>query len=240
LSLPAAITTTAWSVAIAVAPLVVLFAIVQVTLLKLPRRHVSDILIGTALAALGLLLFLLGMAIGFLPFGRVAGEALATVDQPLLFVTVGALLGFVTTWGEPAVRILGEQVERASSGSMRHAAVLVAVCIGVAVSTALGFLRIKYAIPLEWLIGPGYLLVVGLIWLGDPDFTAVAVDSGGVASGPLANTLLLALALGASAGMGGQDPLTDGLGFVALIALAPIISVLILGLLVRRKPRQRG
>lgn len=233
----AEIEATALSVTIAIVPLVLLFLLVQVFLLKLPRQQVADILKGTAIAAVGLFLFLLGIGIGFLPFGRAVGEALGALGQIWLFVLAGLLLGLLTAWGEPAVRILADQVEQASSGAIRGPLVIYAVCIGVALWVGLGALRIAYEIPLLYFLVPGYLLVIGLMWLSDRDFVAIAVDAGGVATGPLANSFLLALALGASASMADQDPVLHGFGFVALIALAPIISVMVLGLLVRSRTR---
>src|SRR5690606_23204309 len=154
------IATIAWSVAVAVGPLAVLFVIFQIFLLRLPRRQVTDILKGTAIAAAGLFLFLLGVGIGFLPFGRMIGEALGVRDQTWLVFFVGLLLGFFTTWGEPAVRILADQVEEASNGSIRRTAVLYAVCAGVALSVGIGILRIAYGIPLPYLVVPGYALAI--------------------------------------------------------------------------------
>lgn len=234
----AEIADTFWSVATAVLPLAVLFLVFQVFLLKLPRKQVTEILTGTAIAAVGLFLFLLGIGIGFLPFGRAMGEALGAMDKPWLFAFVGLFLGFLTTWGEPAVRVLADQVEDASNGSIHRLMVLHAICIGVALWVGLGLLRISFGIPLLYLLVPGYLLVVGLMWFSDKDFVAIAVDAGGVATGPLANSFLLALALGASASMGGQEPTLHGFGLVALIALAPIISVMMLGMVIRLKTRK--
>lgn len=235
LSLLAEFETAAWSVLLAITPLAVLFLVFQVFLLKLPGRSVRDILVGTLVAATGLFLFLLGVGIGFLPFGKAIGGALGSLSEKWLLVPAGLFLGFVTTWGEPAVRILADQVEQASNGSIRKSIVLIAICIGVAVAVAVGLIRIGYGISLLYLLIPGYLLVVAIMWLSDKDFVAIAVDSGGVATGPLANTFLLALALGESASMGHQDPIVQGLGLVALIALAPIISVMMLGLVIRWK-----
>src|SRR5690606_33065754 len=110
---------------------------------------------------------------------------------------------------------------------------------GVAVAVGVGMLRIAYDIPLLWILVPGYVLVIAMIWLSDREFVAIAVDSGGVATGPLANTFLLALALGAASAVDGREPLLHGLGLVALIALAPIISVMMLGLLVRWRGRPK-
>lgn len=229
------LTETATSVAEAILPLAALFAVFQIFLLRLPHKSVREILLGTALAAAGLFLFLLGVGIGFLPFGRAMGEAIGAVRTPWLIVLIGLALGFVIAWGEPAVRILANQVEEASNGSVPGLLVLYAVCVGVAAWAALGLLRTSYGIPLLYFLLPGYLLAIILICLCDRDFVAIAIDAGGVATGPLANTFLLALALGASSAIAGQDPVTDGLGFISFISLAPVISVTALGLLVRRK-----
>jgi hypothetical protein len=226
------------SVLTAVLPLAGLFLLFQVFLLRLPRRDFRNILAGTVLSALGLLLFLLGVGIGFLPAGRAIGEALGALTYKWLLLPAGLFLGFVTTWGEPAVRILADQVEEASNGSIRRSLVLYAICIGVALWVAMGMLRIGYGISILYLLVPGYLLVIVVMWLSDRDFVGIAVDAGGVATGPLANTFLLALALGASASVGGQDPLVNGLGLVSLIALAPVVSLMALGILIRRRQRR--
>jgi hypothetical protein len=226
------------SVATAILPLVLLFVIFQLLMLRLPRQYVLSILKGSLLAAAGLLLFLQGVQISFLPFGRAIGEALSTLPHRWLLLPFGTLLGFFTTWGEPSVRILADQVERASSGSIRQSTVLFAICTGVALIVGLGMLRIGYGIPLLYILVPGYVLVLVIIWFSDEEFLSIAIDAGGVATGPMANTFLLALALGVSASLGGQDPLIHGLGLVALIALAPIISVMVLGFFLAVKKRR--
>lgn len=230
---------TAWSVVLAVVPLLAFFVIFQLLFLKLPRTEVFRILTGTLLASLGLFLFLLGVGIGFLPFGRAIGEAVGALRHKWALLPIGLVLGFVTTWGEPAVRILADQVEGASSGSIRRSLVLYTICTGVAAAVGFGMLRIGYAIPVLWLLVPGYAIAAAIMWFSDKAFVSIAIDAGGVATGPLANTFILALALGTSSAMGGQDPLVHGLGMVALIAVAPIISLMALGLLVRWKARRK-
>lgn len=230
---------TAEAVALAVLPLGALFTVFQVIFLKLPRTEIARIATGTALASVGLFVFLLGVHIGFLPFGSAIGESLGAMPRKWLLVPFGVVLGFVTTWGEPSVRILSDQVEEASTGSIRQWLVLVAICSGVAVAVGLGLFRIGYGFPVFWVLVPGYALVVAMLWLSDRAFVAIAVDSGGVATGPLANSFLLALALGTATAMPGRDPLVHGLGLVALITLAPIASVMALGILVRWKGRPK-
>lgn len=235
-SLGEALVDTSRSVALAVLPLAALFAAFQLLVLKLPGTEVRRIVIGTLIASVGLFLFLLGVEVGFVPFGLAIGEALGAMPQTWLLLPFGALLGFVTTWGEPAVRILADQVEDASAGSIRQSLVLVAICAGVALAVAVGLFRIAHGIPLLWLLLPGYGLVIVMIRLCDRTFVSIAADSSGVATGPLANTFLLALALGEASAVE-QDPLVHGFGLVALIALAPLLSVMTLGLVVRAKSR---
>jgi hypothetical protein len=184
-------------------------------------------------------LFLQGVHIGFLPFGQAIGKALGTLTYKWLLIPFGFVLGFFTTWGEPSVRILSDQVEKASGGSIRQSTVLYAICLGVAFFVGLGMFRIGYGVPLLYILIPGYAFVVMIIWFSDKEFLSVAVDAGGVATGPMANTFLLALALGLSASMGDKEPIINGLGLIALIALAPIISVVLLGFALRIKNCQK-
>lgn len=226
---------TAHSVVVAVAPLLLVFLVFQAVLLKLPRREVKRILRGTLVAALGLFLFLAGVGMAFLPFGALIGKAVAALPHPAGMLFVGLALGFVTTWGEPAVRILAGEVENASGGSIRRSVVLATICAGVAAAVGIGMLRRTLDIPVVYLLAPGYTLALVLMRFSDKAFVAVAADAGGVATGPLANSFLLALSLGMAAADGQADPLIDGLGLVAMIALAPVLSVMLLGLVVRQR-----
>lgn len=230
---------TALSVLLAVTPLAAVFLAFQVLFLKLPAKEVSRILRGTLLAAAGLFLFLIGVSIAFLPFGRWIGEALAGMQQTAVVVAFGAILGFVTCWGEPSVRVLADEVESASSGSIRRSMVLTTISVGVAAAVALGMLRIRYGIPLSYIVVPGYGIVLALLAFCDKSFVGIAADAGGVATGPLANSFLLALALGASSAQSGNNPLVDGLGLVAIISLAPVMSLTLVGVLYRRRVRPR-
>ncbi len=230
---------TAWSVIVAVTPLLVFFLVVQVLFLQLPVKEVSRMLAGALVAALGLFLFLLGVGIAFLPFGRIAGEALGALPQKWPLVAAGMLLGYVTAWAEPAVGILAGEVEKATGGSIPRSLVLAAICAGVALLVGVGMARIAWEIPLLHVLVAGYGAALILMIFTDGEYVAIAFDAGGVATGPLANSFLLAFALGASSAAGAQDPLAQGLGLVALIALAPVLSVMALGVLVRRRQTRK-
>lgn len=226
-------------VALAVLPLTLIFGVVQITMLRLPGKKVAEILVGTGVATIGLFLFLLGVSIGFLPFGHAIGRALGELEGWALPVAITVVLGFVTAWSEPSVRILADQVEEGSNGSIAGRPILYAICIGVAVWVGLGMLRIELDIPIMYFLGPGYALVTLLMFLNGREFVSIAADSSGVATGPIANSFLLSIALGAAASQPAYDPILHGLGFVGLIALAPLISVLILGLILQKMQRQR-
>jgi hypothetical protein len=231
---------TAQGVINAVLLLVAILAIFQVLLLKLPTSYVINLLKGTLLSTVGLILFFMGVQIGFLPYGQAIGEALGQFTHKWLAIPFGFLLGFITTWGEPAVRILCNQVEEASVGAIRKRTVFYAICVGVAFFVALGIARVVYSIPILYILIPGYALAILMLWFTKKDFIGVACDAGGVATGPIANTFLLGLGLGLASAAGSQNMIIYGLGLVALIALAPIISVMMLGIIMRIKIRYRG
>jgi hypothetical protein len=230
----------AWDVIQVVILLLAILAIFQVLLLRLPRSYVINLLKGTLISAGGLILFLLGVQIGFLPYGQAVGEALGEFTHRWLAIPFGFLLGFITTWGEPAVRILCNQVEEASVGAIRKRTVLYAICVGVAFFVALGMARVVYSIPILYILIPGYALAIVMLWFTKRDFIGVAFDAGGVATGPIANTFLLGLGLGLPLALGSSNVVTYGLGLVALVALAPIISVMMLGIIIRVRIRYRG
>jgi hypothetical protein len=224
----------------AIVPLIFLFILFQFLFLKMPRSYVLNLLKGTAIAVVGLILFLQGVRIGFLPVGTALGETLGGFTAKWVLVPVGFALGFLATFGEPAVRILTSQVEQASSGYLRKNLVLYTISLGVACLVAVGMAKIIYGIPLLYIIVPGYVIALTMMWFCHKTFVSIAFDAGGVATGPMAVTFLLAIAVGAASTLEGRDPVLDGFGLIALIALAPIISVMFLGLLFRFKERNGG
>jgi hypothetical protein len=221
-------------VAQALLPLLIFFGVFQVLFLKLPRVYVVNLVRGILVAFLGMVLFLQGVNVAFLPAGREIGEAVTAFGQQWLLIPLGFVLGFLATYAEPAVRVLGYQVAESSSGYIRESMIVYTLSFAVAISVSLGMARLVYGIPLLYILIPGYFLVIILLFLTDREFVGIAFDSGGVATGPMAVTFLLSLAVGVAAGIEGRNPVTDGFGLIALIALAPILSVLMLGILYRR------
>lgn len=222
-------------VSMALVPLLLFFFFFQVFMLKLPWKKVKDIMIGVVLTFLGLSFFLQGVHVGFLPVGREIGDIVGDWENQWILIPVGFLLGFVATFAEPAVRVLNLEVDKVSSGYIPSKLMLYTLSTGVAISIAVAMARIIYGIPLWYFIGPGYLLALGMMLYSTETFTAIAFDAGGVATGPMTVTFILAIALGFSETLEGRDPLIDGFGMIALVALAPILSVLTLGLIFKYK-----
>lgn len=215
----------------ALAPLVVVFLGFQIAVLKLPRERVTGILAGVAFAVVGLSLFLQGVNVGFFPVGTALGGALGSLTYSWLLIPIGFALGFVATIAEPAVRVLNEQVDKVSGGHIKRSVMLWTLSLGVGFSVALAMARLLFGIPLFYILIPGFAVALGLIPFSSKTFVSVAFDSGPVATGVMVVTFLVAMSLGVAGAIEGRDPLTEGFGMVILAFLAPILSVLILGIL---------
>jgi hypothetical protein len=225
-------------VAMALAPLLVFFLLFQVFYMKLPAVKVWNICKGMLLTFLGLAFFLQGVNVGFMPAGEAIGSILVGLSYNWILVPIGLVIGFLIVFAEPAIRVLNQEVEKVSGGYIPAKVLLYTLCIGVSISVGLAMMRILLGISLWWFVIPGYLIALILIFFTNKTFTAIAFDSGGVATGPMTATFVLALAVGVAKGLEGRDPLLEGFGLVALVALAPILSVLVLGLLYGRKEAQ--
>jgi hypothetical protein len=227
-------------VSYALVPLLVFFAFFQIFMLKLPKKQVYNALIGIVLTFFGLAFFLQGVHVGFLPVGREIGVIIGGLPYRWILIPIGFVLGFVATFAEPAVRVLNHEVDKVSSGYIPRKLMLFTLSTGVAISIALAMFRILFAIPLWYFIIPGYGLALILMFFNTNTFTSIAFDSGGVATGPMTVTFILAIALGFSEKIEGSDPLIDGFGMISLVALAPILSVLVLGILYGMKEKNDG
>lgn len=222
-------------VALALLPLAVIFAVFQLLVLKLPRQYVFNAFKGLLLAFAGLFLFLYGVQVGFMPAGMEIGRMLGSRSYSWVLIPVGLVLGFLATAAEPAVRILSVEVESESGGYISRRVLLFTVALSVAAMVAAGMARVVFNIPLQYLIIPGYALAIGMLVLLRPTFAPVAFDSGGVATGPMTVSFVMAVAIGAVESLGRGDPVAESFGLIALVALAPILSVMILSVMFQRK-----
>ena len=224
-------------VLIAIVPIVVVFLIFQLITRRFQKHQLGKMAIGIVYAYVGLVMFLTGVNVGFMPSGQMIGSGLAGSAVPWILVLVGMVVGYFIVRAEPAVQILTRQVEDVSNGSVTQKAMMNALSIGVAISVGLAMLRILTGLPIMALMIPGYIVALGLTFLVPQLYTSIAFDSGGVASGPMTTTFLLPLATGACSAVGGNI-MTDAFGIVAMVAMTPLITIQMMGYLGTRKERR--
>ncbi len=223
-------------IAVSLLPIVVFFGLFQIFALKLHGRSLKKIIVGLVYTYIGLTLFLTGANVGFMPAGSYLGNVLGESYKYIL-VPIGALIGFFIVKAEPAVYVLNQQVEEITDGGISAKAMGISLSLGVSISVALAMIRVITGVPILYFLIPGYAIALGLSFLTPKIFTAIAFDSGGVASGPMTATFLLPLAQGACAALGG-NMVTDAFGVVAMVAMTPLITIQILGLVHRIKQRK--
>ncbi len=216
-------------VAIALGMIVVFFLVCQVTFLKLSTRRLKKIAVGVVLTYIGLVMFLTGVNVGFMPIGYKLGHTLASLSEPFL-IAFGLITGVLVVLAEPAIHVLNTQVEEVTSGCVSKKSMMMGLCIGVGAAIGLSMVRIVYDFSLIYYIIPGYFISLALSLFVPPVYTAIAFDSGGVASGPMTSGFILPFAIGACVALQGSDAvLRDAFGVVALVAMAPLITIQLLG-----------
>ena len=216
-------------VAVALLPIVVLFGLFQLLCRRFQRHQLGRMAVGLVYTYVGLVLFLVGVNVGFMPAGATIGATIAAGWLKWMLVPIGALVGYFIVRAEPAVRVLAHQVEEISNGSITQRAINLSLSVGIALSVGLAMVRILTGISIMWFLVPGYAVALIMTFFVPQMFTGVAFDSGGVASGPMTTTFLLPLAMGACEALGG-DVLTDAFGIVALVAMTPLCTIQLLGL----------
>ena len=205
------------------------FMVLQLTMLKLPKKKIYQILIGLAYTFVGLVMFLTAVAVGFMPIGFKIGTCMAT-HQSMILVVFGFIIGMVVVLAEPAVHVLNKQVEEITGRAVSRRAMLLALSIGVGISIGLSTIRIIYGFSLLYYLIPGYLLSLGLSFFVPGLYTAIAFDSGGVASGPLTSTFILPMMIGVCYVLQGEAAvLSYAFGMIAMVAMTPLITIQILG-----------
>ena len=209
--------------------IVVFFFILQFTILKLPKTRLINIGIGVGFTFVGLIIFLMAVEIGFMPIGFKLGQELAQLDTWVIVVS-GVVLGAVVVLAEPAVHVLNKQVQDITEGTVTKKSMLIALSLGVGISIGLSMLRIIFKFSILYYLIPGYIISLVLSFFVPKMYTAIAFDSGGVASGPLTSSFILPLAIGVCSTLNGEESvLSLGFGIVAMVAMTPLITIQILG-----------
>lgn len=224
-------------VVIALLPIIIFFIIYQLAVIKMSKKELFKVFIGCFYEFIGLTLFLLGANVGFLQIGSLIGMKLAETGNDFLIIAVGALLGYFVVIAEPAVEVLNKQISDITDGAIPEKAMKKSLSIGVSIALIISMIRVLTGIQILYFLLPGYLIALILAFVGDDVFTAVAFDSGGVASGTMASTFLVPFAIGISEGVGG-NVLSDAFGVIAMVAMAPIVAVQISGLIYKLKSKK--
>ena len=216
-------------VAVALGMILCFFLVCQITFLKLNKRQLQRIAVGVVFTYFGLVIFLTGVNVGFMPIGYKMGYELSKIGDAFL-IGFGLITGVLVVLAEPAIHVLNAQVEDVTGGLVNKRSMMVGLCIGVGAAIALSMVRIVYDFSLVYYVIPGYFISLALSLFVPPVYTAIAFDSGGVASGPMTSGFILPFAVGASVSLQGSEAvLRDAFGVVALVAMAPLITIQLLG-----------
>ena len=219
--------------------IVVFFFILQFSVLKLPKRKIIQIIIGIVYTFLGLVLFLGAATVGFMPIGFEIGSQVASYNSGIM-IALGFVFGAVVVLAEPAVHVLNKQVEDVTDGAVKKREMMIALALGVGLSIGLSMIRIIFGFSLLWYLVPGYIISLGLSFFVPGLYTAIAFDSGGVASGPLTSSFILPMAIGTCSALDG-NVLGSAFGVVSMVAMVPLITIQVLGFkaIVSRRMRQK-
>ncbi len=217
-------------------PICLVFLLFQLITRRFKHTQLWRIVSGLVYTYAGLVMFLTGVNVGFMPAGELIGSYIGGGEQPFLLIPIGMVMGYFIVSAEPAVHVLIKQVEEVSMGSISQGAMKQGLSIGVAVSIGIAMLRVLTGISILWFLIPGYAVSLGLTFFVPQLFTGVAFDAGGVASGPMTAAFLLPFAMGACEAAGGSL-MTDAFGLVAMVAMTPLVTIQLLGLAGRVKKK---
>lgn len=222
---------------ISILPLLVTFIIFQIFFIKMHGKRFVEILTGILIAFIGIVFMIFGLEVGFVPIGKAMGISFAGLSYNWIIVPISFILGFFITKVEPSVQVLTNDVERETSGAVNKKLLMYTLAIGVGVSLAIAMLKIILGISLWYIVVPGYIICLVLALFSKERFTAIAFDAGGVTTGVMTTTFLLAMALGLSEGLPNAGN-ADGFGLIAIVAMTPILLVLLLGKIYDLKNRR--
>ena len=228
-------------VSIALGLIVVFFLICNFAFLRMSKRQLKRITVGVVFTYIGLVMFLTGVNVGFMPIGYKLGNALGAL-HPTVLIGFGTLMGVLVVLAEPAIHVLNAQVEDVTGGLITKKSMIFGLCIGVGIAIGLAMFRIVFDFPIIYYVIPGYFISLLLSLFVPKVYTAIAFDSGGVASGPMTSGFILPFAVGACVAVQGENAvLRDAFGVVAVVAMTPLITIQLLGFraVVSRKVREK-
>ena len=223
--------------AVSILPIIFFFGLFQLFARDINKRSLIKIGVGLVYTYIGLVLFLTGANVGFMPAGNYLGQTIAGLSYSWIIVPLGMLIGYFIVKAEPAVFVLTKQVEEMTSGGISANAMGNSLSIAVAVSVGLAMIRVLTGISIMWFLVPGYAIALGTSFFVPKIYTAIAFDSGGVASGPMTAMFLLPFAMGACEALGGNI-ITDAFGIVAMVAMTPLITIQVMGLISKLKEKK--
>ena len=228
-------------VSIALGMILAFFLICQFTFLHMSKRQLKRIAIGVVFTYIGLVMFLTGVNVGFMPIGYKLGTALGNL-HPAILIGFGVVVGVLVVLAEPAIHVLNAQVEEVTGGMITKKSMILGLCIGVGAAIGLAMLRIVFDFSIIYYVIPGYFISLLLSLFVPKVYTAIAFDSGGVASGPMTSGFILPFAVGACVAVQGAEAvLQDAFGVVAVVAMTPLITIQLLGFraVVGKKVREK-
>lgn len=225
-------------IAVSLLPIILFFLAAQFLVLRLSKRKLFQIGMGLVYTYIGLVLFLTGANVGFMPAGHYLGQQLASYKYSAVVIPVAMVMGYFIVRAEPAVYVLNRQVEEITDGAISAKAMGIGLSVGVSISLGLAMIRVLTGISILWFLIPGYALALIISFFVPKIYTAIAFDSGGVASGPMTAAFLLPLAQGACTAVGG-NMVTDAFGVVAMVAMTPLITIQVMGLAAKLMQRRK-
>ncbi len=224
--------TTMGDVALGLLPMTAIFLLFQFFIIKLSPKKLIRILLGVVVVYAGLVLFLTGVSYGFSEAGKAIGGGVGGSDMSWILIIIGAVLGFVIVFTEPAINVLGHQVQNVTQGQIKAKTINITLCIGISIAVVFAVLKVLYSIPIWYFVVPGYIISIVLLIFVPDLFVGIAFDSGGVASGPMTATFIMPFVMGICEAVSGQDNILNfAFGAVAMVAMMPLIIIQGLGLI---------
>lgn len=226
------------AVTLAITPIIVIFFFFQLFFIKLPKKKILGILLSSLVVFAGLFIFLFGIDYGFAFAGNYIGEVFVSDRTPDAFkwflIPISFILGFAITLTEPAVVVLGEQVEEITNGLIKKRVIKLTLALSIGIASIMCMCKVLFDINILYFLVPLYAVSLILLFFTPKLFVGLAFDSGGVTGGAITSAFLTPLTLGVSGALG-QNSLISGFGMISFISVTPLIIIQILGIMYERK-----